>query len=389
MKYITTLIIAFVFSLHIGAQGIDFFHGSWEEAIELAKKEQKAIFVDAYAVWCGPCKRMAKDVFPLEDVGEFYNSHFINVKMDMERGEGPRFGKQFPVRAYPTLLFISPQEEKIHEHVGGLNGEMLIQVGETALSKFGGGGNYAQDYKEGKRDFETVLGYLKGLARSGQSGLKVANDFLDEKGSELSREQRDEIIFAAASEADSKLFEEMIERKDAMIELYSEAAVKDRVRSACEATVKKAIQYKFPDLIEEAINKYAEFENHYEAVNVFEHRSYMDYYAAFKDFENYMEHADAYLRTNEGQQLQNQKIVAGEMVRVFGQTAYDEALVIWEYVAKEEKENPENHFMLAQLYKEQGEERKAIKAVEEAIDLAKEQKTDHGRYQSFMNELKS
>ena len=67
------------------SQGIEFFHGSWEEALEEAKKQEKVIFIDAFATWCGPCKRMAREVFPNEKVGEFYNRHFINMKLDMEK----------------------------------------------------------------------------------------------------------------------------------------------------------------------------------------------------------------------------------------------------------------------------------------------------------------
>ena len=47
------------------------------------------IFLDAYASWCGPCKMLQKNVFTKKAVGDFYNSKFINVKMDMEKGEGP------------------------------------------------------------------------------------------------------------------------------------------------------------------------------------------------------------------------------------------------------------------------------------------------------------
>lgn len=45
-------------------QGIEFFHGTWEEALEQAQIQDKVIFVDAYTTWCGPCKRMSKNVFP-------------------------------------------------------------------------------------------------------------------------------------------------------------------------------------------------------------------------------------------------------------------------------------------------------------------------------------
>jgi thiol-disulfide isomerase/thioredoxin len=47
----------------VGAQGIEFFHGPWSEALAKAKTEDRLIFVDAFASWCGPCKRMAAETF--------------------------------------------------------------------------------------------------------------------------------------------------------------------------------------------------------------------------------------------------------------------------------------------------------------------------------------
>lgn len=37
-------------------QGIQFADLTWQDALKKAKKENKIIFVDIYATWCGPCK---------------------------------------------------------------------------------------------------------------------------------------------------------------------------------------------------------------------------------------------------------------------------------------------------------------------------------------------
>ena len=88
------------------ATGIEFDHLTFEEAKAKALEENKLIFIDAYTSWCGPCKRMAANVFTNEAVGAYFNENFINLKIDMEKGEGPAIGRKYRVAGYPTLLFV-------------------------------------------------------------------------------------------------------------------------------------------------------------------------------------------------------------------------------------------------------------------------------------------
>ena len=116
--------------------GIKFFKGTWEQALEKAKDENKLIFLDAYASWCGPCKTMAATTFKNKEVGEFFNKNFINFKMDMEKHkQGRRLSQKYKLRAYPTLFFINSNENIVHKTVGGLNNSQAISEGKKALAK--------------------------------------------------------------------------------------------------------------------------------------------------------------------------------------------------------------------------------------------------------------
>lgn len=120
-------------SFTIFAQGIEFFEGTWEEAKAEAKKTNKHIFMDAYTTWCGPCKMLKKKVFPNEEVGKVFNESYINVAFDMEKGEGIELAKRFEVKAYPTLLFFSPEGELVHVAVGASQAPEFAQLGKDAL----------------------------------------------------------------------------------------------------------------------------------------------------------------------------------------------------------------------------------------------------------------
>jgi thiol-disulfide isomerase/thioredoxin len=368
-------------------EGIQFFHGSWAEALEKAKSEQKPLFVDAYASWCGPCKRMAAQVFPQAEVGEFFNARFINVKMDMEKGEGPDFAKKFPVRAYPTLLFISPNEEKFHEHVGGLDAEGLLKTGDLAVRKYGGNSEFAAMYKEGNREFDVVQGYLLGLANSGQSAVEPANRYLRGEGADLSTEKQVEIAFAAATEADSRLFDMMVEHRDYLFSSYPEKEVLDKVRRACVATVDKAISFKAQFLMEEAVDKWYLFEDDRRKRTSFEAGSYLRYHAAHGSWSDYNKHLKAYVKTLPKGEVTERKRLAFEMIDAFGEPAYDAAKDLWKDVCEEESDVADNFYRLARVYAALGKISAAQTSLEKAIEKAGKDEKSVARYRAFGRDL--
>lgn len=111
----------------VSTEGIQFFEGTWAEALKKAESEKKLVFLDAYASWCGPCKLMAKNTFTDEEVGEFFNKNFVNMKLDMEKStEGPRLSRKFGLRAYPTLYFVNGSESVVFQTLGYQKPAQLI-----------------------------------------------------------------------------------------------------------------------------------------------------------------------------------------------------------------------------------------------------------------------
>ena len=83
-----------------------------KEALEKAKKENKLVFIDAYTAWCQPCVMMGKNVFTLDKVADFYNEHFINLKIDFgkEKELAEKYAAnlmRFAVRAAEELQYVA------------------------------------------------------------------------------------------------------------------------------------------------------------------------------------------------------------------------------------------------------------------------------------------
>jgi thioredoxin-related protein len=107
MKKILLVAFVMIASIAVNAQGIKFEHGTFAEALAKAKKENKMLFVDFYTTWCGPCKKMSKTIFTQKEVGDYYNKNFISLKIDAEKGEGPKLAEANKVSGFPTMIFFN------------------------------------------------------------------------------------------------------------------------------------------------------------------------------------------------------------------------------------------------------------------------------------------
>ncbi|MDP9080046.1 MAG: thioredoxin family protein [Bacteroidota bacterium] len=114
---------------------IVFIEDSFDEALKQGRLQNKYIFVDAYATWCGPCKMLKARTFSDSKAAEFYNKNFVNVSIDMEKGQGPQLARQWQLTAYPTLIIFDPKGKPVLGSVGYIGASDLIKFGQQALKK--------------------------------------------------------------------------------------------------------------------------------------------------------------------------------------------------------------------------------------------------------------
>jgi len=115
--------------------GISFHTGTWAEALALAKKENKLIFLDISASWCGPCKMLKRNTFSNNEVGSFYNSNFINVAVDGEKGEGIDLARKYAITAYPTLIFVDGDGKIVRKTMGYHEPSEFLILGQSVVNK--------------------------------------------------------------------------------------------------------------------------------------------------------------------------------------------------------------------------------------------------------------
>ena len=127
-------------------RGINFEHNSnWQKVKAKAKSENKHIFVDCFTTWCGPCRYMSENVFVLDQVGEFFNNNFVNVKLQFDETKDDSedikswfptaelFETEYNVSAYPTFLVFNPNGELVDKVIGGNEADAFIETFKNSL----------------------------------------------------------------------------------------------------------------------------------------------------------------------------------------------------------------------------------------------------------------
>lgn len=148
MKYLLAALCMLTVSVSRAQEnkGIHFDHStSWQEVKAKAKAENKFIFMDAFTTWCGPCKMMARNIFPLPEVGDFFNASYISLKVQLDTtandsdsikgwyADAHAIMKEYKVMVYPTYLFFSPDGKLVHRAVGSSDAATFVAKGKDAL----------------------------------------------------------------------------------------------------------------------------------------------------------------------------------------------------------------------------------------------------------------
>lgn len=170
-------------------KGIRFEKIPYKALLEKAKAEKKLLFIDAFTTWCGPCKYMSREIFTKDSVAEFYNTNFINAKIDMEKGEGIELARKYEVNAYPTLLYVDGDGKMVHRSTGSRSAQTFIALGKEALTPEKTLSSLQNRFSKGERAQDFLALYLRAIHDAGLNSTearyfyfkKLTDDQLQEK----------------------------------------------------------------------------------------------------------------------------------------------------------------------------------------------------------------
>ena len=145
---------------HAADQKIKWYPWS-EEPFEIARKEDKPVFLSTGAVWCHWCHVMARECFEDEEIARLLNEDFICIKLD--RDEMPGIDRRYQ-QAVTAM---------------GSGGGWPLSVFLTDEKKpFFGGTYFPPEDMYGRPGFKNVLGKIASLYKTKKEDISVYTDKL-------------------------------------------------------------------------------------------------------------------------------------------------------------------------------------------------------------------
>lgn len=244
-KYSLILLTLFILPISGAAQNrsINFESGSFEDILKKAQTENKLVMLDAYTTWCGPCKRMTQTVFTDNKVADFYNTHFINAKFDMEKGEGPKIKDRYEIRAYPTILFINGKGEMVHIGVGWTNPKYFIELGKKAMDTKANLAYYSREFESNKSNPEFIAEYLNILKNAHIPYEEKLNAYWEtQKTEDLIEKENWNLFKTFVKDTDSKEFKYLRQNKELFYKKHGKREVEQVIFEIMSATMFNALR---------------------------------------------------------------------------------------------------------------------------------------------------
>lgn len=243
MRHLLVLCVLVV-TLNIAAQnsGIQFHNDTiFGNVLAKAKAENKLIFIDCYAVWCGPCKFMDANIFPDKEVGDFHNQNFINLKYDMEKPYGMKIRKQYGIKAYPSFLYLDGNGEVVHRYVGSTaTTAEFLAISRTATDSEKNFRAVSQRITQGDRRASTINDYLNMNYGATNADSLINEHFMLVNEKEKMSKDTWELIKNHGASFDGAAFSQFRTNRDAYLTTYGAEATNEYLYSVLSKTYSKS-----------------------------------------------------------------------------------------------------------------------------------------------------
>ncbi|WP_422356433.1 thioredoxin family protein [Roseivirga pacifica] len=378
-QFIVSLLLISNLTIANNLETIDFIEVSsekeWKKAFEKAKADNKVVFVDVYTDWCGYCHKLDNEVYTNEQVISYFNENFINIKFDAETQWGYQKARAYAVDGYPTLLFLTTNED-VYEEIGGfVPSPTLLAYAEEVQSSWAKLPILAAQYERGTISKGETLEYIDALERRDmEKANEVAATYL--KGLDDADYLEIETLWLASRfenylEAETYMY--ITAHKDLMVETHGQSEYEDYIKAVYNDNLLLAIKYGDETLLNriviELIPEFVPETEQAEAAYI----TKTLYYGQREDFDNYVIESNAYLN-NHVLPEDKKNFMFSQAVEILNnyesKRLYEHAVDLLKQCRRMDKDNFEVASLLVYTYALLGDKKQANESLQLAEDLA-------------------
>ncbi|WP_422005928.1 thioredoxin family protein [Roseivirga pacifica] len=378
-QFIVSLLLISNLAIANNLEAIDFIEVSsekeWKKAFEKAKADNKVVFVDVYTDWCGYCHKLDNEVYTNEQVISYFNENFINIKFDAETQWGYQKAQAYAVDGYPTLLFLTTNED-VYEEIGGfVPSPTLLAYAEEVQSSWAKLPILAAQYERGTISKGETLEYIDALERRDvEKANEVAATYL--KGLNDADYLEIETLWLASRfenylEAETYMY--ITAHKDLMVETHGQSEYEDYIKAVYNDNLLLAIKYGDETLLNriviELIPEFVPETEQAEAAYI----TKTLYYGQREDFDNYVIESNAYLN-NHVLPEDKKNFMFSQAVEILNnyesKRLYEHAVDLLKQCRRMDKDNFEVASLLVYTYALLGDKKQANESLLLAEDLA-------------------
>lgn len=178
------LLLAVVGHFCAGAQGVNFSENNIRQAFQLAKAQNKPVFIEVYSKTCSHCASFLP-IFQDKKVADFFNQNFINYKIEVQSNDVRQFmtPRRLFAPSLPLFLFFDPNENLTHFAMSESKVDDIIGHGTTAMDAKNRASNYRNRYAAGDRNdnFLLELGMFGRVVCDTMLNIKAMESYAEKK----------------------------------------------------------------------------------------------------------------------------------------------------------------------------------------------------------------
>jgi|GEM_PF-699294 len=386
------IILLFSLSLCLGGftnqlqaeEGIQFFKGNWKEALKEAKNKKKPIFVDAYAVWCGPCKYMDQYIFTDSEVAAYFNETFINYKLDVD--EEVEISEGFGIEAMPTYLFVDAEGKVFYRKTSAMEADVFLKLAKSAMQM----PSLRAKYEKGERSKEFIVEYLTAMGENGDKETKTIADeyFKSLKEVALLEPQNFELMVMYPRKYDSREFKYYMKNIDKFMEQYPNKAELIAFNSI-DLLYQEAIETQSEEKMNELSMLLTQLPNVIEddKASQMSSMAYMSFYETTQEWDKYAPNAVQYFEKYGRDEFESFLRAAFNFYNFVEKPEDLTKMLTWLEESVVSEENYANLYLNAALLKKLDRKKEALELAKKSLAVAQLEEVNAEIIQQLITEL--